>query len=288
MAIYNLGSINIDHVYRVPHLPRPGETVGALGYAMGLGGKGANQSVAAARAGARTLHIGAVGPEGRWAREQLDGYGVDVRHVAVGATPTGHAIINVDPAGENAIVTFAGANLVPDAACVAAALAKARPGDTLLLQNETSAQAEAAALAAARDLRVVYSAAPFEIASLRAVIGHVALVVMNAGEADALRAAFGALPAVTLVITRGAAGAEWIAPGSAPLTVPAFPVTAVDTTGAGDCFTGTLAAALDAGAEPARALRRAAAAAALQVTRPGAAQAMPTLAEVDALLAGRQ
>jgi ribokinase len=288
MAVHNLGSINIDHVYRVPHLPRPGETLGAEDYAMGLGGKGANQSVAAARAGARTLHIGAVGPEGRWAREMLDGYGVDVRHVAIGAAPTGHAIINVDPAGENAIVTFAGANRLPDAAAITAALAEARTGDTLLLQNETSAQPEAAALAAARGLRVVYSAAPFEIAALRAVIGQAALLVMNAGEAAELRAALGALPDVTLVITRGAEGAEWIAPGASPLTVPAFKVTASDTTGAGDCFTGTLAAALDAGADPARALRRAAAAAALQVTRPGAAQAMPTLAEVDAFLAGRQ
>ena len=284
MTIYNLGSINIDHVYRVPHLPQPGETLAALDYAMGLGGKGANQSVAAARAGARTLHIGAVGTEGLWARDRLAGYGVDVRHVAVTTTPTGHAIINVDPAAENAIVTFAGANHAPDANLVAAALAEAGTADTLLLQNETSAQPQAAAFAAARGLRVIYSAAPFEVASLRAVLPHASLLVMNAGEAADLRAAFAELPPLTLVITRGAEGAEWLAPGATPLFVPAFRVTPVDTTGAGDCFTGTLAAALDAGAAPAQAMRRAAVAAAIQVTRPGAAQAMPSAAEVDAFL----
>lgn len=284
MAIYNLGSINIDHVYRVPHLPHPGETLAATEYAMGLGGKGANQSVAAARAGARTFHIGAVGPEGRWARESLESYGVDVRHVAIGTTPTGHAIINVDPAAENAIVTFAGANHTPDAGTVAQALAQATPADTLLLQNETSAQPQAAAHAAARGLRVVYSAAPFQVSALRAVLPHATMLVMNAGEAAEMRAALGDLPPVTLVITRGAEGAEWLAPGATPLFVPAFHVTPVDTTGAGDCFTGTLAAALDAGATPAQAMRRAAAAAAIQVTRPGAAQAMPSAAEVDAFL----
>lgn len=284
MAIYNLGSINIDHVYRVPHLPQPGETLAALEYAMGLGGKGANQSVAAARAGARTLHIGGVGSEGVWASDRLASCGVDVRYVAVGSIPTGHAIINVDPFAENAIVTFAGANHTPDASTVAAALAGAGPADTLLLQNETSAQPEAASLAAARRMRVIYSAAPFEVASLRAVLPHATLLVMNAGEAAELRAAFAELPPVTLVVTRGAEGAEWLAPGATPLFVPAFRVMPVDTTGAGDCFTGTLAAALDAGADPARAMRRAAAAAAIQVTRPGAAQAMPSAAEVDAFL----
>lgn len=284
MPVYNLGSINIDHVYRVPHLPRPGETLAARDYAMGLGGKGANQSVAAARAGARTFHIGAVGAEGQWARESLERYGVDVRHVAVGSLPTGHAIINVDPAAENAILTFAGANHSPDAATVERALSEAGPADTLLLQNETSAQPQAAQIAAARGLRVIYSAAPFQVAAVRAVLSQATILVMNEGEATELRATFAELPPLTLVITRGAEGAEWLAPGAMPLFVPAFRVTPVDTTGAGDCFAGTLAAALDAGADPARAMRRAAAAAAIQVTRPGAAQAMPSAAEVDAFL----
>lgn len=284
MAIYNLGSINIDHVYRVPHLPAAGETLSALGYAQGLGGKGANQSVAAARAGACVFHIGAVGPGSDWVLAELAGYGVDLRHVTVGAEPTGHAIINVDPAAENSIVIYPGANRVLSGDMVGAALSGAGAGDTLLLQNETSAQAEAAALAAARGMRVIYSAAPFDIAAVRAVLPQVSLLVMNEGEAAQLRAAEGALPPLDCLITKGAQGAEWISAGAEPLFMPAFKVTPVDTTGAGDTFIGTLAAALDLGLPREAAMRRAAAASALQVTRQGAAQAIPTAAEVDAFL----
>lgn len=284
MAIYNLGSINIDHVYRVPHLPAAGETLSALGYAQGLGGKGANQSVAAARAGACVFHIGAVGPGSDWVLAELAGYGVDLRHVTVGAEPTGHAIINVDPAAENSIVIYPGANRVLSGDMVGAALAGAGVGDTLLVQNETSAQVEAAALAAARGMRVIYSAAPFDIAAVRAVLPQVSLLVMNEGEAAQLRAAEGALPPLDCLITKGAQGAEWISAGAEPLFMPAFKVTPVDTTGAGDTFIGTLAAALDLGLPREAAMRRAAAASALQVTRQGAAQAIPTAAEVDAFL----
>jgi len=222
MAVYNLGSINIDHVYQVPHLPAPGETLTALSYAMGLGGKGGNQSVAAARAGARALHIGAVGAEGAWARAALAGYGVDISHVTVGPVPTGHAIINVDPKAENSIVIYSGANQTLDEAAISAALAGASTGDTLLLQNETSGQVIAARLAAAHGMRVVYSAAPFDLAAVQAVLPYATLLVMNEGEAAQLRAGLGALPATDTIITKGAQGAEWLCAGFEPLFVPAF------------------------------------------------------------------
>lgn len=284
MAVYTLGSINIDHVYRVPHLPKPGETLAAEGYAMGLGGKGANQSVAAARAGAQVFHIGAVGPEGVWVLSQMQGYGVDTSHVAQLAVPTGHAIINVDPAAENAIVLFPGANQQISESYTARVLAGAGAGDTLMMQNETSAQAVTAQLAAAKGMRVLYSAAPFEVAALRAVLPFASLLLMNEGEAAELRQALGAMPETDMVITKGAKGAEWISAMSEPLFVPSFKVSPVDTTGAGDCFAGTIAAALDAGLSREQAMRRAAAAAAIQVTRPGAAGAMPDRAEVDAFV----
>ena len=168
MAVYNLGSINIDHVYRVPHLPAPGETLSALDYAQGLGGKGANQSVAAARAGAMCHHIGAIGPNSDWVLAEMQAYGIDLRYVSVLPVATGHAIINVDPQAENNIVIFPGANRALTVDMATAALAGAGPADSLLLQNETSAQAEAAAIAAARGMRVVYSAAPFEIEAVKA------------------------------------------------------------------------------------------------------------------------
>ena len=284
MTVYNLGSINIDHVYRVPHLPAPGETLSALAYTQGLGGKGANQSVAAARAGARCVHIGAVGPGSDWVLVDMERYGVDLAGVSTLSEATGHAIINVDPGAENAIVIYPGANRAISSAMTETALSTARPGDSLLLQNETSAQVEAAAMGAAKGLRVIYSAAPFDIGAVRAVLPHVSLLVMNEIEAEQLRAAQGALPGIDCIITQGARGAEWISAGTEPLFQPAFKVVPVDTTGAGDTFIGTLAAGLDLGLDRATAMRRAAGASAIQVTRPGAAPAIPTAAEVDAFL----
>jgi ribokinase len=212
-------------------------------------------------------------------------YAVDVAHVTMGQDPSGHAIIYVDPQAENVIVTFAGANHSATRVSVEAALAGAALSDTLLLQNEPSAQIDAARFARARGLRVIYSAAPFQIKAVRAVLPEVSMLVMNAGEAAELRAAFDGMPQIDTIVTRGAEGAEWLSPGAEPSFIPSFRVTPVDTTGAGDCFIGTLAAALDAGADRPLAMRRAAASAALQVTRAGAAQAMPLASEVDAFLA---
>lgn len=284
MTIYCLGSINADHLYSVPHLPAAGETLAAIELTTGLGGKGANQSVAAARAGARVVHLGAVGADGGWAVARLARFGVDVSGVVEVDTPTGHAVITVAPDGENAIVIFPGANRRQDAARIEAVLAGAGPGDTLLIQNETSHQDVAARLGVERGLRVIYSAAPFDLDAVRAVLPHASLLVLNAVEAGQLRAALGDVHGPELIFTEGKRGARW-QDGDEGLHVPAFAVDVVDTTGAGDCFIGSLAAALDAGRGRAEALRFAAAAAALQVTRPGTADAMPARAEVDAFLA---
>ncbi|RUS59590.1 ribokinase [Pseudorhodobacter sp. E13] len=284
MAIYTLGSINIDHVYQVPHLPRPGETLAATDYVQGLGGKGANQSVAAAKAGARVFHIGAIGTDAAWTLEALQRHGVDTSNVTQIKTPTGHAIIQLDPQAENCITLFPGANRQISDAMAARALASARPEDTLLMQNETSAQSSTVRLAADMGLRILYSPAPFDLTALQEVMAYTSLLLMNEGEAAEMVDAFGALPDCDVIITRGADGAEWHSPKAEPLFMRAFPVTALDTTGAGDCFAGTIAAALDAGLSPEQALRRASAAAALQVTRLGAAAAMPTAAEVDMFL----
>lgn len=283
MTVFNLGSINLDHVYRVPHLPAPGETLAAEALASGLGGKGANQSIAAARAGARVAHIGRIGADGGPAGAALAEAGVDVTHVTRSAQATGHAIILVDAAGENSIVIHPGANRDQQTAAIDAALSGAAPGDTLLLQNETDAQVAAAGIARAAGLRVVYSAAPFDADAARAVMPHVDLLALNTVEATALAAALGtaaeALPVAELLITRGSDGA-WYRGPNGTVAVPGVPVTPVDTTGAGDTFLGWFAGRRDAGDDVETALREAAAAAALQVTRPGAAAAIPTRAAV--------
>ncbi|TJZ85159.1 ribokinase [Paracoccus hibiscisoli] len=288
MAIWNLGSINIDHVYRLDSLPRPGETLASRGYAEGLGGKGANQSVAAARAGATTHHLGAMGPGDDWVRDRLAQAGVDMGQVArLDDQATGHAIILLDADAENAIVIHPGANRAIDEAALTDALSALSPSDTLLIQNETNGQVAAAQAAQARGARVIYSAAPFDLEAVRAVLPHVSILAMNEGEAQQLFAGIpGDLPVQGLLITRGAHGAEYrdLATGQVH-SQSSFRVTPVDTTGAGDTFAGYFAAALDGGADVPAALRLASGAAAVKVTRAGAGDAIPTRAEVDAFLA---
>ncbi|WP_322867230.1 ribokinase [Aquicoccus sp. G2-2] len=290
MTIFNLGSINTDHFYSVPHLPAPGETLAATGYSIGLGGKGANQSVAAAQAGAPVIHIGSVGPDGGTMVAELRGHGVDCAHVSTVQVPTAHAIINVMPDGENAITIFPGANLEQSLTHLESAISAASDGDCLILQNETNLQLEAARMADAAGLFVIYSAAPFSADAVQAVMPYTDLLVMNAVEAKQLTTAIGTdlsqLPVRHLLITDGARGATWHDQTSKEaLHVPAFPVTPVDTTGAGDCFIGYAVAGLNEGMSPEQALRLATAASALQVQRPGTADAIPARAEVDAFLA---
>lgn len=288
MTIFNLGSINRDLFYSVPHLPRPGETLAATAHSTGLGGKGANQSVAAARAGSQVVHIGSVGPDGAPLVAELRDFGVDCAHVSTVETATAHAIITVDDAGENAIVIFSGANLEQSLTHVESAISAASQGDILMLQNETNLQAEAARMAHEAGLFVIYSAAPFEAAAVQAILPFTDLLVMNALEAkqltEALSTPLESLGVRAILVTRGADGASWIEQGAAPLDIAAFPVTPVDTTGAGDCHVGYLAAGLDQGLAAREALRRAAAASALQVTRHGTAGAIPSRGEVDAFL----
>ncbi|MBB3711338.1 ribokinase [Limimaricola variabilis] len=286
MTIWNLGSINADHVYAVPHIPTPGETLAATGLSRGLGGKGANMSVAAARAGARVAHLGAVGEDGGWMVERLEAYGVDCAHVQRRGGPSGHAIITVDAKGENAITLWPGANRDIEPEAVKQALQGAAPGDLFVTQNETALQPEAAAQARAKGLTVAYAAAPFDAEAVRAVRPHLDLLVLNEIEArqleQALNSSIESLGIAHVVVTLGARGCDWIEAGSGTRHhVDAPRVEAVDTTGAGDTFTGYLLAGLSQGLAMEAALNRATRAAALKVGRPGAADAIPTAEEVE-------
>lgn len=287
--IFNLGSINADFIYSVPHLPGSGETLAATQLVSGLGGKGANQSVATVLAGAQVCHIGAVGPDGAWAVKQLADFGVDTTNISTVDMPTAHAIINVDPAGENAIVIFPGANYAQKPDVIKTALASGGAGDWLMLQNETSHQVEAAKTARYRGMNIAYSAAPFNKDAVKTMLPYARLLIMNAIEAEqlttSLKTQLPDLPTPNILITKGSDGADWIDTSSGEtVSVSAFPVTPVDTTGAGDTFAGYTIADLAKGMTPKRALIRAAAAAAISVTRKGTADSIPTSAEVDAFL----
>ena len=286
MAIWNLGSINADLVYRVPHLPAPGETLASLEMSRGLGGKGANMSVAIARAGAQVRHLGAVGPDGGWMIERLLEYGVDTRLIERRSEPSGHAIIAVDDAGENQIILYPGANRAISELSLAEQLSAARSSDIFLFQNETNAQITGATLASQRGLRVAYAAAPFDPEAVKAALPLLDLLILTDVEAAQLAEATGleprALPIRDVVVTRGAKGATWYETDSGSATdIPAIPSNAVDTTGAGDTFAGFLLAGLDRGQPMRQALDLAAKAAAIMVTRVGTADAIPDLKDIE-------
>jgi ribokinase len=293
MTVVVFGSANADLVFSVPELPSPGVTVLGQRVRAMPGGKGANQAVAAARDGAKVAFAGCVGEDAfaTVATEALRGAGVDLSRLAVVEEATGCASICVDPGGRNQIAVAPGANALATAGQVEDT---ALDRDTVLLLQMEVPPGEIEALirrAKPRGARVLLNLAPpgeLSAEALRAVDllianEHEAEVLARrlgtAAEAGALHAALG----IGVAVTRGEAGAQF-AGGEGRFDVPAFPVTPVDTTGAGDCWCGVLAAALDRGVGVQEAMRRAAVAAAIACTRPGAAASAPAAAETDALL----
>lgn len=287
MAVWNLGSINIDNAYRVPHLPGPGETLSASSFQQGLGGKGANMSVAIARGAARVTHIGAVGADGAWTVERLLEYGVDTSRIArLAGEATGHANISIADDGENQIIIHPGTNRMVSEDMIGAALSAASPGDTLVMQNETNGQVYAARIAKQLGLKVVYAAAPFDAEAVRPLLPYVDLLVLNEVESQQLESALGQsmtdLGIADIVVTLGGDGSRWINAAQGTEThIPAIPVTPVDTTGAGDTFTGFLVAGLDRGLPMAQSLALATQAGALMVTRLGTADVIPDLKDIE-------
>ena len=288
MAIWNLGSVNIDIVYGVSHILEPGETISATNRQVFLGGKGTNMSVAAARAAARVHHIGAVGKDGGWAAQRLLEYGVDTRNIAVLDTETAQAVIMVDPEGENAVLLHPGANAMVPQVTLQAALAEAVTGDWLVIQNETNLQRTAAQMGKRLGLKVAYAAAPFDAERVQAVLPYLDFLILNAVEAAQLQAATGQapgdLPVCDVIVTRGSAGADWHGTCGKE-HFPAIKVKPVDTTGAGDTFTGYVLAGLDRGMPMDQAIMQATKAGALMVTRHGTADVIPDLSEVHAFQA---
>lgn len=284
MQVHNFGSINLDLIYRVPHIAAPGETLASSGLTRGLGGKGANMSVALASSGATVRHYGAVGGDGLWVVDVLRDKGVICDDILVLDRPTGQAIIMLDDAGENAITLLGGANRALPGSLIDTLLGHADPGDWLLVQNETNAGAEVADKARRAGLKVAYAAAPFTVESARAMAGLTDLLAVNGIEAQQMEQAMGqpltALGIAQVLVTRGADGATFSHAG-AEQSQPAFPVTAIrDTTGAGDTFLGFLLGRICQGDAPATALKRAAAASALAIQKDGAIPAIPLLSEV--------
>lgn len=283
------GSINIDLLVPVPGLPRPGETVLGGDYRLLPGGKGANQALAARRAGASVRMAGAVGKDAfaEAALELLRRDGVDLALVGQVDRPTGLAAIMVGGSGENLIAVASGANAAVKAAFVPDDMLG--PQTILLCQMEVPA-AETSALirrAARRGARSILNLAP-AMPIDRDLLGNLDLLIANEAEAavlgDDLAGIAGRLRQA-FVVTRGAAGSTAFLRDGGRLDIPALAIAAVDMTGAGDTFVGVLAAGLDQGLALQVALRRASAAAGLACLAPGAQTAMPEAAAIDAAVA---
>lgn len=289
--IINFGSINIDHVYRVRRLVKPGETIAAKAYEKFLGGKGVNQSIAIAQASGSVKHIGAVGEDGDWALLHIEAFGVETTDIKKLSGASGHAVIMVDDQGENQILVESATNHRLTEAQIDEALAAGDPSqDWVLLQNETNLADLIVTKAKQAGFKIAYAAAPFVAETTIELIPFIDLLAVNEGEADALSKALNrsldGIDVPMILVTHGAKGATLHQDGHA-IHQAAFSVETFDTVGAGDTFLGSFLSELSLGKKANMALQYAAAASAIQVTRPGAAAAIPTRAEVEEFLTQR-
>ncbi len=297
MSIVNFGSMNLDHVYAVPHFIKGGETLLSGALTESIGGKGLNQSVAAARAGAEVFHAGMLGLGGEPLRECLVKNGVDVSLLQPCDRPQGHTVIQVDPSGQNCIIVFGGSNQAVSRDYIDRTIERFAPGDYLMLQNEISNLDYLLDAAVRRGLQPVLNASPINDALLKLDFSRLAWLVVNeiecaaiAGREDVweayetLKARY---PNAGILLTLGADGSVCWKDGE-EVRQKAYPARAVDTTGAGDTFVGYFVGCLTRGCDRREAMRRASMAAALSVTRPGAAEAIPTMEEVRRALDAAQ
>ncbi len=292
-----LGSTNLDLIGTVSRIPRPGETVPGKDFSMAAGGKGANQALAARRAGAEVRMIAAAGSDSfaEEALKLLRADGVDLSQVRTVPGATGVAMIFVDTEGENVIAILPGANGTMGPADADAALAGLGIGSVLMLQQEIPQAATERALELARAQGVVsiLNTAPF-LPTTAAIAERASIVIANETEfqlltgagldrLDAAMTDWAKVHNQTVIVTLGSDGARAALPGGS-FAVPALRIDPVDTVGAGDTFCGYLAAGLDQGLALEAAMRRAAAAASLACLKPGAQPAIPCLDEVEAAL----
>ena len=294
MRVLNIGSLNIDDVFAVERFVRPGETIACRSYARHAGGKGNNQSIALARAGAEAFHAGKIGADGRFLLDGLRAAGVDASRVIEAGAPTGRAIIQVDSSGQNCIILLGGANHDLRRADIDCFLEGWGWGDALLLQNETSETGYALAEGSRRGLTIFFNPSPVKENLASLPLAEVDYLLLNEVEGSALagegakdaepdsilKALRSRFPATNLVLTLGAEGVRYSGADGSSIRLAAQAVEAVDTTAAGDTFTGFFIAALSRGERVEDALGDAVRAAAICVTRAGAAESIPTRDEM--------
>ena len=287
MTIYNLGSINVDHLYMLERIPKPGETLSSLETHITIGGKGLNISVAAHRSGADVRHIGVVGSADPSVLDMIAGLGLDRALISQVDVQTGHAIIYVDENSENSIVVHGGANLCFSESQIRTALSSAQPNDWLVLQNETNANEIGISIAREKGMKIALVAAPFNAKKMPEQIKKVDLVSMNKTESELFEVisgtSIGNLKSIDFLITYGADGAVFLSDGVTQ-RIAAHKVHSIDTTGAGDTFFGVFMAHYTRIGCVETALKKANAAAAIIVQRRGVASVVPSQKEIDTFL----
>ena len=286
------GSMNIDYVYSLEHIVGPGETIFSTGRETFAGGKGLNQSVAMAKAGLPVWHAGICGTGGELLIDTLRENGVDTSLIRRGDSPPGHTVIQVDARGQNCIIVYGGTNRRVTPEYIAEALSGFGEGDMVLLQNEVNSLGEIIDAAHARGMRVVLNPSPFDAAVLECELGKVDLFLVNEIEGaqisglpatapEAILDWFAsAHPKSAVILTLGADGA-WYSDAAVRRYQSAVPTKAVDTTAAGDTFTGFFLEGWMTGRSIEESLLRAARASSIAVSRPGAAPSIPSAAELD-------
>jgi len=289
--ILNFGSINIDNVYQVERFPLDGETISSKSYEKILGGKGINQSVAIHHAGGDVKHVGYIGDD-TWILDQISKIGIKTDFISKCYGPTGHAIIFVDVTGENEIVIHAGANdQFSKSQCYKILENFSLENSWVVLQNEINLSIEIAMKAKELGFNICYSAAPFDASHVQEILPFVDLLVMNETEMKELQKSIEEdvfdLDVEMILVTLGSRGAE-LHMGNNIFKQSSFLNKVVDTTGAGDTFLGSFIACYDNGHNVEQALEYAAAASSIQITRIGAAKAIPTFEEVHEFINERK
>lgn len=290
MKILNYGSLNIDKVYQVEHFVRPGETIATLGYDCFPGGKGLNQSVAAARAGQKIYHAGCVGTDGDFLIDILKESGADTGYIKRSDGVTGHALIQVAQSGENCIMLFAGSNAQNDRDSIDAVLKNFEAGDILMLQNEISNLEYLMECGKKKGMRIMLNPSPMDEVLKKMDLSGITWLILNETEGlemtgkkepdDILEALLQKYPDLQVVLTLGGDGSVYKS-AAETCRQPIFQVKAVDTTAAGDTFTGYFAAAMVEKRPVPQALELAACAAAMAVAKAGASVSIPERAEVE-------
>ena len=290
MKILNYGSMNVDNVYDVDHIVRPGETINARGRHRNPGGKGLNQSIAVARAGGEVYHIGVLGADGDVLEQALNRNHIHADYVKHVPGSSAHTMLQVDKNGQNSIIVFADEEITFTDAEMDAILVHFGPGDAVIFQNELDRSPVFMQKAADRGLTVIFNPSPMEDSIFSYPLDRVSWFIVNeieggalTGETDPekiLDAMAKKYPSAGVVLTLGSDGA-WCMQGPERIFQPAFPVKAVDTTAAGDTFLGYFTAGMLAGESLGHVLWRAAKASSIAVSRPGAADSIPSRDELE-------